>query len=302
MVTSAPKIIPITNKKKERFKQSYKQPRQHKLVRSNSTSSLRICDTPVQPNKGDFIINFAKLIHKLCGDNRDEIIMSNFFNNKYPTMYYININHRTCSTQHNIPYADVFTFVRNIVNRGDLGVNCIISACIYLQRLVNCLTLKLQHVHGGKGKLDGSRYKKTPRVYIAKSVFENMSPYKVRPLVVNKWKKIIAVILLVASKYQNDEFMFNDDLASYCKVSTRMINIWETDLLNLIDFNAHITASEYMRVYFELRGNYKLSKYIISRDVLNNMYDFVEKQKPLNTCDDNIETIRKIPTSFAIIN
>ena len=78
---------------------------------------------------------------------------------------------------------------------------------------------------------------------------------------VRNWRSIILSCLLLASKVWDDCSMWPVDFSCVCRkgptslrpFSLRRINELEVAFLKLINFNAHISASEYTRCYFYLQ-------------------------------------------------
>lgn len=67
------------------------------------------------------------------------------------------------------------------------------------------------------------------------------------------WKVCMMTALLLASKVWDDLSMVNEDFAYFLPFSLEQINSWEVKFLSCIKFNVRVSASEYAKVYFDLR-------------------------------------------------
>jgi hypothetical protein len=59
--------------------------------------------------------------------------------------------------------------------------------------------------------------------------------------------------LLLAGKVWDDLSMVNEDFSMFLPFTLDQINKWEIEFLSCVKFNVRVSASEYARVYFDLR-------------------------------------------------
>mmetsp|Transcript_334 Transcript_334/g.618 ORF Transcript_334/g.618 Transcript_334/m.618 type:complete len:401 (-) Transcript_334:1324-2526(-) len=68
------------------------------------------------------------------------------------------------------------------------------------------------------------------------------------------WKGIVMTALLLASKVWDDLSMVNEDFAYFMPYNLDQVNEWEVVFLAGLGYNVRVSASEYARIYFDLRN------------------------------------------------
>jgi len=68
------------------------------------------------------------------------------------------------------------------------------------------------------------------------------------------WKPVLMTCLLLASKVWDDLSMVNDDFSIFMPYTIEQINRWELKFLWILQYNVGVPASEYTKVYFEMRS------------------------------------------------
>ena len=109
-------------------------------------------------------------------------------------------------------------FFRMVFRRGEMHVECVVTALVFIERLL-----------------------KARRGYLC--------------LGADNWRPVVFSTMILASKVCDDESPLNADWCYVCSDFTiARINELETALLDAYDFNAVVTASEYANYYFNLRS------------------------------------------------
>lgn len=71
----------------------------------------------------------------------------------------------------------------------------------------------------------------------------------------SNWRRVVLSTLLLATKVWEDEEVWNADWQSvFPCITTQDLGVLERKLLNLLQFNVSLKASEYAKYYFELRS------------------------------------------------
>lgn len=117
---------------------------------------------------------------------------------------------------HNIPDQEVIEkFIKNVFKIGQLAPESLIMAVGYLERIIA----------GG---------------------------FKMYPF---NWKRIILAALILASKVWEDQAVWNVDFLELFPLATpNDLGQLEKKILSLLQFNVSLSASEYAKIYFDLRA------------------------------------------------
>ena len=114
--------------------------------------------------------------------------------------------------------GEMTEFFRLVFKRGEMHVECVVTALVFIERL-----LKARRGH--------------------------------LRLSADNWRPVVFSTMILASKVCDDESPLNADWCYVCSDFTiARINELETALLDAYDFNAVVSAAEYATYYFNLRS------------------------------------------------
>lgn len=112
--------------------------------------------------------------------------------------------------------SKIFRFCKRVVDRCHLNAECVIIALIYIERLMENISISVSH---------------------------------------RNWIPVLVVALLTASKVWDDHSTFNGDLCAFLPVfSITDINNLERQFLTDLKYMLHIPFSDYAKYYFGLRA------------------------------------------------
>ena len=114
--------------------------------------------------------------------------------------------------------SEIEAFFRQIFEHSQLEGECIIMSLIYCEKLIKAT----------KGKMCVSVY---------------------------NWKSILFACLVMSSKVWDDLSMWNCDFSSVCpSFNLQRVNDLEIEMLNILQYQIRVSASEYAKYYFHLRS------------------------------------------------
>lgn len=186
------------------------------LLRTNSTGSLHIDSMLNDPDVKAVIHCMCLVLHGLMTEAGDANGATFSNCNIKGSLAVFDDRH---ATDHAMPtVAELVRFVRMVYSRGEMHVECIVTAFIFVVRLLRA--------HDGALAF-------TPA----------------------NWRSIVFSTMILASKVCDDESPVNADWCYVCpEFTVRRINQLELALLAAYGFQPTVRASEYARSYFYLRS------------------------------------------------
>lgn len=187
--------------------------------RANSTNSLFVDQTVTNLVDTDSVIESASaVLHNLIADKPGRCIP------KYQVF-----ESKSSTATSKPTYAQVKQFMRLIFTRAQLEPECIITAHIYIE--------KLMHNVGGKMTI-GYR----------------------------NWEAILLACFMLASKILDDLSMINADFSYITRkynFDLKQVNKMEIALLSALKFDVRVSISRYAQYYFKLRGMHNLTPHAV---------------------------------------
>lgn len=181
-----------------------------RMKRSNSTNSLFIDQTLTNLVDTDSIIESASaVLHNLIADNPGREIPK----------YKVFVSKSNTATS-KPTYEQVKAFMLLIFTRAQLEPECIITAHIYMEKLMKNLAGKLTVGY-------------------------------------RNWEPILLACFMLASKILDDLSMINADFSYITRkynFDLKQVNKMEIALLSALKFDVRVSISRYAQYYFKLRG------------------------------------------------
>jgi len=180
----------------------------------NSTSSLYIDSTITKPKNAELMHCMGVYIVKLLEDSLQKSTTSNIFDIYEESKHPLTSKIVDVKT---IPTNEsIEKLVKNIFKIGQLAPESLIMGVAYLNRIMASSKLKL-------------------------------SP--------GNWKRVILSCLILASKVWEDQAVWNVDFLDLFPLATPGdLGQLEKQLLSLLGFDVTISASEFAKIYFDLRA------------------------------------------------
>jgi len=183
--------------------------------KSNSTSSIYITNSIVNPDVEEIVRCMSKAIHYHMQQGHkvpeeERLLPQIFDENKHP------ITH-TVSNLHEIPQVGViFSFLNTIFKAERLSAECAILCLAYTERIIE---------HSGL------------------------------TLCASNWRRVVLATLILASKVWEDQAVWNVDFLSvFPQVTVSDLNQLEKKVLAFLSFNVSLKRSAYAKYFFELRN------------------------------------------------
>ena len=194
-------------------------------VKSNSTSTMMTVDsTLTKPDKKASIWGVSDMI--LRHVQRGSRVKSAFDEDQGCTTFASRRFTAQPKPDQEPTVESVAEFITTVFKEAQLEIDCIIITALYIERLTQGRQLVLTRVN-------------------------------IRP--------VIFVAMLLASKVWDDMSMWNVDFAGiFRRLTLKKINSWEGTFLNCIKFNVVVKASEYTKMYFNLRAYHRKARILMA--------------------------------------
>lgn len=187
--------------------------------RANSTNSLFVDQTVTNLVDTDSIIESASaVLHKLIDNGPGRWIPQ-----------YQVFENTSCTATTKPTYAQVKKFMKHVFVNAQLEPECIITAHIYMEKLMHTLSAQLTVGY-------------------------------------RNWEAIMLACFILASKMLDDLSMVNADFSYICRkyhFDVKQVNKMEIALLSALKFDVRVSISKYAQYYFKLRGMHNRTPYAV---------------------------------------
>ena len=217
-ISETPRKAPPVVVSLEKIEKQLTSPRTMALVHSNSTGSLHIDSTLSDPDFKATIECVCRALHAFLTRpiNKNP---PDAPKNRTPVTIFDDQN-ATESEESGVPPSlkELTKFMRSVYRRGEMHVECLVAAFIFIERLLKSY----------KGAL-------------------SLKP--------TNWRPIVFSTMILASKICDDESPVNADWCYVCSSFTvKRINQLELALLTAYNFKPTVSASQYAKTYFHFRS------------------------------------------------
>ena len=193
--------------------------RRPSLTSTNSTNTMHIDSTLADPDIHAMIRCVCRVLHAHMASPAPKPGGRRPSSEKQKLRVFLDVSANAEELAGYLPSLGEMTeFFKMVFKRGEMHVECIVTALIFVERLLRS--------KGGALRLGG-----------------------------DNWRPVVFSTMILASKVCDDESPLNADWCYVCSDFTlTRINELETALLAAYGFNATVTASEYATYYFHLRS------------------------------------------------